>query len=81
MSMPSRFFPKQIGLMLYPLLPVMASFPALRTRSISRVEAAAIGGLRVRLPRVEDLLIMKAIARRPKDLWPVAVPAEEPTRA
>jgi len=27
-----------------------------------------IGGLRVRLPRVEDLLIMKAIARRPKDL-------------
>ena len=27
-----------------------------------------IGGVRVRLPRVEDLLIMKAIARRPKDL-------------
>jgi hypothetical protein len=27
-----------------------------------------IGGLRVRLPRVEDLLVMKAIARRPKDL-------------
>jgi hypothetical protein len=27
-----------------------------------------IGGLRVRLPRVEDLLIMKAVARRPKDL-------------
>ncbi len=27
-----------------------------------------IGGLRVRLPRVEDLLIMKAFARRPKDL-------------
>ncbi len=27
-----------------------------------------VGGLRVRLPRVEDLLIMKAVARRPKDL-------------
>jgi hypothetical protein len=27
-----------------------------------------LGGLRVRLPRVEDLLIMKAVARRPKDL-------------
>jgi hypothetical protein len=27
-----------------------------------------IGGLRVRLPRVEDLLIMKAVAGRPKDL-------------
>src|SRR5947207_11594090 len=27
-----------------------------------------VGGIRVRLPRVEDLLVMKAIARRPKDL-------------
>lgn len=27
-----------------------------------------ISGIRVRLPRVEDLLIMKAIAHRPKDL-------------
>lgn len=27
-----------------------------------------IGGRRVRLPRVEDLLVMKAIAHRPKDL-------------
>lgn len=27
-----------------------------------------IGGLSVRLPRIEDLLVMKAIARRPKDL-------------
>jgi hypothetical protein len=26
-----------------------------------------IGGVHVRLPRVEDLLIMKAVARRPKD--------------
>jgi hypothetical protein len=27
-----------------------------------------IGGLQLRLPRVEDLLVMKAIARRPKDI-------------
>jgi hypothetical protein len=27
-----------------------------------------IGGLHIRLPRVEDLLIMKAVARRPKDV-------------
>ena len=27
-----------------------------------------VGGIQVRLPRVEDLLIMKAVARRPKDL-------------
>jgi hypothetical protein len=40
MSMPSRYFSKQTGLMLYPPLPVMASFLALRTRSISRAEAA-----------------------------------------
>ena len=25
-------------------------------------------GVRVRLPRVEDLIVMKAVARRPKDL-------------
>jgi hypothetical protein len=27
-----------------------------------------IGGIHVKLPRVEDLLVMKAVARRPKDL-------------
>jgi hypothetical protein len=27
-----------------------------------------IGGFRLRLPRVEDLVVMKAVARRPKDL-------------
>ncbi len=27
-----------------------------------------VGDLRIRLPRVEDLLVMKAVARRPKDL-------------
>ena len=36
--------------------------------AIDNSEIHNIGGLRVRLPRVEDLLIMKAIARRPKDL-------------
>jgi hypothetical protein len=36
--------------------------------AIEQSELHDIGGLRVRLPRVEDLLIMKAIARRPKDL-------------
>jgi hypothetical protein len=36
--------------------------------AIDNSEIHDIGGLCVRLPRVEDLLIMKAIARRPKDL-------------
>ncbi|HEY6620608.1 MAG TPA: DUF6036 family nucleotidyltransferase [Steroidobacteraceae bacterium] len=36
--------------------------------AIDNSEIHDIGGLRVRLPRVEDLLIMKALARRPKDL-------------
>jgi hypothetical protein len=36
--------------------------------AIDNSETHDIGGLRVRLPRVEDLLIMKAVARRPKDL-------------
>ncbi len=36
--------------------------------AIDNSEIHDIDGLRVRLPRVEDLLIMKAVARRPKDL-------------
>ena len=36
--------------------------------AIGRSEIHDISGLRVRLPRVEDLLVMKAVARRPKDL-------------
>lgn len=36
--------------------------------AIDNSEMHDIGGLRVRFPRVEDLLIMKAVARRPKDL-------------
>jgi hypothetical protein len=36
--------------------------------AIENGAAHAVGGVLVRLPRVEDLLIMKAVARRPKDL-------------
>jgi len=36
--------------------------------AINRSKLYDMGGIRVRLPQVEDLLIMKAIARRPKDL-------------
>jgi hypothetical protein len=36
--------------------------------AINNSKTHNIGGLLVRLPRVEDLLVMKAIARRPKDL-------------
>ena len=36
--------------------------------AVENSELHEIGGLSVRLPRVEDLLIMKAVARRPKDL-------------
>lgn len=36
--------------------------------AVARGELHDLGGVRVRLPRVEDLLIMKAIAQRPQDL-------------
>lgn len=36
--------------------------------AVSRASVHEIGGVRVRLPQVEDLLIMKAIAHRPQDL-------------
>jgi predicted nucleotidyltransferase len=36
--------------------------------AIARSKLHDIGGVRVRLPQVEDLLIMKAVARRPQDL-------------
>jgi hypothetical protein len=36
--------------------------------AIDNSEVHVIGGLHIRLPRVEDLLVMKAVARRPKDL-------------
>ena len=36
--------------------------------AIERSEVHDVGGIYVQLPRVEDLLVMKAVARRPKDL-------------
>ena len=36
--------------------------------AVANCEVHRIGGVSIRLPRVEDLLVMKAIARRPKDL-------------
>lgn len=36
--------------------------------AIARSEFHDLGGVRVRLPQVEDLLIMKAVAQRPQDL-------------
>lgn len=35
---------------------------------VERATTHAVAGVAVRLPRVEDLLIMKAVAHRPKDL-------------
>jgi hypothetical protein len=36
--------------------------------AVANSQAHSVGGVLLRLPRVEDLLVMKAIARRPKDL-------------
>lgn len=36
--------------------------------AVGRAEWHDLGGVRVRLPQVEDLLVMKAIAQRPQDL-------------
>ena len=36
--------------------------------AVANCQSHDIGGVRVRLPRVQDLLVMKAIARRPKDV-------------
>ncbi len=36
--------------------------------AVEKCENRLVGGTRLRLPRVEDLLVMKAIARRPKDI-------------
>ena len=40
--------------------------------AVERGSAHSIGGVLVRLPRVEDLLVMKAVAHRPKDLEDIA---------
>ncbi|MBI5565842.1 MAG: nucleotidyltransferase [Chloroflexi bacterium] len=36
--------------------------------ALERSEVHQVGGLRIRLPSVEDLIILKAVAHRPKDL-------------
>ncbi len=36
--------------------------------AVERGTVHSVGGVLVRLPRVEDLLVMKTVARRPKDL-------------
>src|SRR5437588_12208151 len=41
---------------------------AFERAAVANCENHDVGGVRVRLPRVEDLLVMKAIARRPKDV-------------
>jgi hypothetical protein len=41
---------------------------AFEKSAIANCGVHAVGGLSIRLPRVEDLLIMKAIAHRPKDM-------------
>jgi len=41
---------------------------AFERAAVANCENHDIGGVRVRLPRVQDLLVMKAIARRPKDV-------------
>jgi predicted nucleotidyltransferase len=41
---------------------------AFEEAAVSRSRCHAIGGLTIRLPSVEDLLVMKAVAGRPKDI-------------
>jgi hypothetical protein len=41
---------------------------AFEESAVNHSQLHDVGGIQVRLPRVEDLLVMKAIARRPKDL-------------
>ena len=36
--------------------------------AVSSASSMEIGGISIRLPRIEDLLVMKAVAGRPKDL-------------
>ncbi len=46
---------------------ILGDLPFERT-ALARCESHDFGGVLIRLPRVEDLLVMKAIARRPKDI-------------
>lgn len=41
---------------------------AFEEAAVANSKIHQVGGVNVRLPRVEDLLVMKAIARRPKDI-------------
>jgi hypothetical protein len=47
---------------------IILSGLAFEAEAVSRATVHELGGVRVRLPQVEDLLIMKAIAHRPQDL-------------
>jgi hypothetical protein len=41
------------------------------TEAVERGRTFQIGALMVRLPTVEDLIVFKAVAHRPKDLWDI----------
>ena len=41
---------------------------AFEKAAVANSETHKVGGVSVRLPRVEDLLVMKAVARRPRDI-------------
>lgn len=41
---------------------------AFEEEAVARSKSHDLGGLKLRLPRVEDLLVMKAVAGRPKDI-------------
>ena len=41
---------------------------AFEEEAVGRSRSHDLGGLKLRLPRVEDLLVMKAVAGRPKDI-------------
>jgi hypothetical protein len=46
------------------------------TEMVDRGQGITVGGIQVRLPTPEDLIIMKAIAHRPKDLSDISSIAE-----
>ena len=49
-------------------------------RAVTQAQDHDVGGVRIKLPRVEDLLIMKAVAHRPQDMLDVdALLAAHPT--
>lgn len=44
------------------------SLPTFEEDAVANGKRYVIGGVSVRLPKVEDLMIMKAVAHRPRDL-------------